>query len=56
MRMITFTILSLMLIFVVIFSVLFISLTGAVGIVIFGDLLVCGLFIYWIIRKFVLKK
>lgn len=55
MKMITFTILSLMLIFIVIFSVLFISLTGAVGIVIFGDLLVCGLFIYWIIKK-LLKK
>lgn len=56
MRMITFAVLSLMLIFVLIFSVLFISVTGAAGIVIFGDLIVCGLLIYWIIKKLVFKK
>lgn len=55
MRMITFTILALMLMFVLIFSVVVISVTGAVGLVLFGDLIVCGLIIYFIIKKFILK-
>ena len=49
--MITFTVLSLMLIFVLIFSVLVISLTGAVGLVLFSDIIVCVAIFYFIIKK-----
>lgn len=56
MRMITFTILSLMLLCLVVFSVLVISITGAAGIVIFADLIVCIAIIYLIIKKLILKK
>lgn len=56
MRMITFTILALMLLFIIVFSVLVISLTGAVGIVLCSDIIVCAAIIYFIIKKFVLKK
>lgn len=49
--MITFTVLSLMLIFVLTFSVLVISLTGAVGLVLFSDIIVCIAIFYFIIKK-----
>lgn len=56
MKMITFTILSLILVFLLVFSVFVISLTGAVGIVIFADLIVCIGILYFIIKKFILKQ
>ena len=56
MRMIIFTVLGLILLCLVVFSVLVISITGAAGIIVFADLIVCALIIGFIIKKFVLKK
>lgn len=54
--MILFTILALTLILLVIFTIVTVAATGAVGIVLFGDVIVCIIFIVWIIKKIVCKK
>ena len=55
-EMILFTILALTLILLVIFTIVTVAATGAVGIVLFGDVIVCIIFIVWIIKKIVCKK
>lgn len=54
--MLLFLILLLMLALLTIFTVLIISLTGAVGIVLFGDVIVAILIIVWIMKKIICKK
>lgn len=54
--MILFTILALTLILLVIFTIVTVAATGAVGIVLFGDVIVCIVLIVWIIKKMVCKK
>lgn len=54
--MILASILFITLALLLIFSVLVISVTGAVGIVLFADVFVCMAIIIWLIRKFVMKK
>ena len=55
-EMILCTILALTLILLVIFTMVAVAATGAVGIVLFGDVIVCIIFIVWIIKKIVGKK
>ena len=54
--MILFTIIMLTLILLVIFTIVAVAATGAVGIVLFGDVIVCIIFIVWIIKKMISKK
>lgn len=56
MKMILFTILTLMLVLLLVFSVVVIAATGAVGLVLFGDIIVCVVLIYFVIKKLILKK
>lgn len=49
--MITFLTLMIMAILVLVVSILVLSIGGAVGIVIFGDLIVCVLLIVWLMKK-----
>lgn len=50
------TILILTVILLVIFLVLAFSISGAVGIILFGDVIVCAVVIIWIIRKLIKKN
>lgn len=50
--MVLFTILVIALLTLIIFTVI----GGAVGIVMFGDVIVCALLIIWIIKKLFFKK
>ena len=54
--MIMFIIGVLTLIMLAVMTVLVVSATGAIGIVIFGDVIVCGFLIAWIIKKVADKK
>lgn len=54
--MILFTILTLILLILVILTVVITSVVGALGIVLFGDVIVCGLILGWIIKKRFFKK
>ena len=54
--MILLTILILTLIMLIIFTVLAISTAGAVGIVIFGDVIVCIVFIVLLIRYLIKRR
>ena len=54
--MILFAILSLICLFLVGFTILATSVVGAVGIVIFADVIVCILLIVWIIKKLSKKR
>lgn len=54
--MILFIILSLMLIALTVITVLAISVGGTVFIVVFGDVIVCGLIIVWVIKHLIKKK
>lgn len=50
------TILLLILIILVAFTVLLISIGGSVFIIVFGDVIVCVFIIGWIIKKLINKK
>ena len=50
------TILFLMLLILTVFTVLSISVLGSIGVVVFGDIIVCGLVIAWIIKKLIDKR
>lgn len=54
--MITFTILLLMVLILAVVSIVSISVLGSVGIVVFGDLIVCILILVWIIKKLFKRK
>jgi hypothetical protein len=54
--MILFTILLLMLIFLTLLVVLAVSIGGTIGIVLFGDVIVCILLIVWIIKRIIRKR
>ena len=54
--MILFLILALMLVILTVFTVVIVSVTGAVGIVLFGDIIVCIMMIIWIIKRILRKK
>ena len=54
--MILFMILCTMLILLTMLSILVIGATGAVGIVLFGDVIVCIILIVWIIKKMIKRK
>lgn len=54
-NMILFTILALVALFLIIFTVVAVSIGGAAFIIIFGDIIVCIAIIVWIIKK-ILKK
>lgn len=54
--MILFIIGVMTLIMLAVTTVMVISATGAVGIVLFGDVIVCGFLIAWIIKKIAEKK
>lgn len=54
--MITLLVLLTILTIVVIFSALVVFATGAVGIVLFGDLIVAIIIIVWFIKRIILKK
>ena len=49
--MITFTILLLMVLILTVITIVGISVVGSIGVVLFGDLIVCILLIMWIIKK-----
>ena len=53
--MILFSILAIMLIFLIAFGVVIIGAGGAIGAIIFGDIFVCILFIV-LLMKFIFKK
>lgn len=55
-RMILFTILALTLIFLIIFAVFAISIGGAAVIVLFGDIIVCAVFIIMVLKFLVNKR
>lgn len=54
--MVLFTILALVLILLVTLTVVSISVIGATGIVLFGDVIVCIFIIGWIIKLLVNRK
>ena len=54
--MILFTILLIMLLVIAAITVVGIGVLGSVGVVVFGDLIVCIVLIVWLIKKFVFKK
>ena len=54
--MILFTILVIMLVILLTASVLVMSITGAVGVILFGDIIVCIWIIIWFIKKLRKKK
>lgn len=54
--MILFTIITLTIILLVIFTIVAVAATGAVGIILFGDVIVCIIFLVWIIKKICKKK
>lgn len=54
--MILFTILALVALFLIIFTVVAVSIGGAVFVIIFGDIIVCIAIIVWIIKKILKKK
>lgn len=54
--MILFMILLLTLLFIGVITVLAISAGGAAFIVLFGDVIVCGFIIIWIMKKLVKRK
>ena len=49
--MILFTILLITLIILTVLTVLVTSVLGATGIVLFGDVIVCAIFIIWLMKK-----
>ena len=54
--MILFTILLLMLIFLTLLTVLAISIGGTIGVVLFGDVIVCIFLVIWIIKCIVKRR
>lgn len=54
--MILFTILALVALFLIIFTVVAVSIGGAAFIIIFGDIIVCIAIIVWIIKKIMKRK
>lgn len=54
--MILFTILLLTLFLLILFGVLAISIGGAATIIVFGDVIICGIFIVLLMRKIIKKK
>ena len=54
--MILLTLLLLTLILLTVFTILAISMTGAIGIVVFGDVIVCIVFIVLLIRYLIKRK
>lgn len=54
--MILFIGLILALIFAVVMTVLAITVGGSIGIIAFGDVIICVLIIIWIIKRIVTKK
>lgn len=54
--MILFIILLLVLLLLSIFLVAVVSVGGAIGIVIFSDVIVCAFIIIWIMKRLVFKK
>ena len=54
--MILFLILCTMIVLLTMLSILVIGATGAVGIVLFGDVIVCIVLIVWVIKKMISRK
>lgn len=54
--MILLTILALTLIFLLLFMLFAVSLLGASGVIVFGDVVVCVFIIIWIIKLLTKKK
>lgn len=54
--MILFLILLITLAILTVITVLAISITGAVGVILFGDVIVCILVIIWILKKLLKRK
>lgn len=54
--MILLTILALIVVFMLMFSIGILSMMGAAGIIIFADIIVCVLVIGWIIKKIIKKR
>ena len=54
--MILFTILALILVILLVVTVVATSIAGAGAIIVFGDVIVCIIFIVWLIRKLFFKK
>lgn len=54
--MILFTILLLIIAMLTVITVLVVSVTGAAGIVLFGDVIVCIFLIVWLMKKLTKKK
>lgn len=55
-KMILSTILLLTLLMLVVFTILIVSATGAVGIVLFSDVIVCILIMVWIMKHLFKRK
>lgn len=53
--MILLLILAIILAILVVFTIAVVSVGGAVGLIIFGDIIVCILVIGWIIKKLIFK-
>ena len=54
--MILISILAVILVILLLFSVFIISTVGAGAIVLFGDIIVCVLFIGWLIKRLIKKR
>lgn len=54
--MITFILLCAILLFLLLFSILLISVFGASFIIIFGDVIVCMIIIAWLIKKRIQRR
>ena len=54
--MILLTILAIIFVALMIFSIIAISAGGTAFIIIFGDVIVCEIFIAWIIKRLITKK
>lgn len=54
--MILLTIFAIIFVALMIFSIIAISAGGAAFIIIFGDVIVCAIFIAWIIKRLITRK
>lgn len=54
--MIIFTILLIALVLIVVIGALSIGIAGGASIILFGDVIIFGLIVYWIIKKIIKKK
>lgn len=54
--MISFTILSILAIAFIVVALITLVVGGASTVIVFGDVIVCGLIIYWLVKKIIQRR